>query len=80
VNRTSHYGSSALASAAAENLSGPLRETAMCFAMRVALADGSLAESEKETVAGMASALKLAPDSFAKILEVTAMMQRSSAA
>lgn len=79
VLETADHGGPAVGKAAAARLSPGLRETAMCFAMRVALADGSLSESEQATVAGMASLLDLPPESFAKIFEVTAMMQRSAA-
>lgn len=76
----SDHGGPSLAQAAARSLSPALRETAMCFAMRVALADGGLAESEKETIAGMASLLLVAPESLAKIFDVTVMMQRPAVA
>ncbi len=61
-------------------MSPGLRETAFCFAMRVAMADGVLEESEKNVLVGTADRLQLSRESFDKIVEVVTMMQRSAAA
>jgi len=61
-------------------LSPALRETSFCFAMRVAMADGVMDEGEKNALSGTASRMQLAPDTFDKIIEVVAMMQRPASA
>lgn len=61
---------------AAGVLSPALRETAFCFAVRIALADGILDDREKAALAAISKALAI-PDSVAtKIFDVIAMMQR----
>ncbi|WP_420587199.1 tellurite resistance TerB family protein [Ruegeria sp.] len=64
----------------AQTLSPALRETAFCFAMRVAMADGVLEESEKNVLSGTASRMQLSQESFDSIIQVVTMMQRSAAA
>ncbi|MBO9445161.1 tellurite resistance TerB family protein [Ruegeria sp. R14_0] len=64
----------------AQLLSPALRETAFCFAMRVAMADGVLEESEKNVLSGTASRLQLSDQAFESIVHVVTMMQRSAAA
>jgi len=65
---------------AADTLSPALRETAFCFAMRVAMADGVLDEGEKDALAGTASLMQLDQDAFGKIVDVVGMMQRPATA
>lgn len=65
---------------AAEALSPALCETAFCFAMRVAMADGVLDEGERDALSGTAALMQLDQDAFAKIVEVIAMMQRPATA
>jgi len=52
------------------------REPSCCFAMRGARADGVRDEGEKNALSGTASRRQLAPETFDKIVEVGAMMQR----
>ena len=65
----------AIARAAAE-LTAPLRETALAFTLRVALADGTLEEAEKEALLHVAEQLSIGEEVFARILEVVRIMQR----
>ena len=65
---------------ATKDLSPPLRETALCFAMRIAVADGRLDENEKSVLAGTASVMGISQEKFGVIFEVVAMMQRPAAA
>ncbi len=58
-------------------LSPKLRETAMCFAIRTALADGVLDENEKMVLVKMGESLGLPQETFMKIFDVMAMMQRA---
>ena len=61
-------------------LSPALRETALCFAMRIAMADGSINEDERETLVQTAEQLAIDPAIFDQILDVVTMMQRPAAA
>ncbi len=61
-------------------LSPALRETALCFAMRVAMADGSINDRERETLVQTAEHLAIDPAIFDQILDVVTMMQRPAAA
>jgi uncharacterized tellurite resistance protein B-like protein len=56
-----------------------LRETALCFAIRTALADGNLADAEFEMLKVMAMRMEIPAETFGKIFEVMAMMQRAKA-
>jgi len=58
-------------------LSPKLRETAICFAIRTALADGVLEETEKKMLNTMGESLGLAEETFFKIFDVMVMMQRA---
>lgn len=65
---------------AASRLSPPLRETALCFAMRVALADGHINENEKNSLSQTGYYMDIKEEVFERILSVVAMMQRPAAA
>lgn len=60
----------------AKTLSPKLRETALCFAIRVTLADGVLDDDEKTAIIGTAQRLSVPPETFQKIFDVVVMMQR----
>lgn len=62
---------------AAPKLSPALRETALCFAVRIALADGRLSGEETETLARTAATLGVDGDTFVSIYSVMEMMQRT---
>lgn len=61
-------------------LSPKLRETAMCFAIRTALADGVLDEDEKKMLITMGESLGIAEETFFRIFDVMVMMQRAPGA
>ncbi len=53
-------------------------ETAMCFAIRVTLADGQVNEAEIRTLSAMGERLGLPFETFEKIFSVMVMMQRAA--
>ena len=59
-----------------ERLKPELRETALCFAIRIALADGHVDDGEREALIATAATMQIAPDTFGAIFEVMAMLQR----
>ncbi len=65
---------------AAGALSPKLRETALCFAMRIALADGHVDEKEMNSLAQTGHFMEIEPSAFDKILSVVVMMQRPATA
>jgi tellurite resistance protein len=80
LNDLSKRGPHEVITEAAGKLSPALRETAFCFAMRIAMADGVLDDGEKAALSGTAARLELAPETFGKIVDVVAMMQRPATA
>ncbi len=74
-----HSGAGQVIEASIQDMSPELRETAFCFAMRVAMADGVLDESEKNVLAGTAQQMQLPKETFESIFQVVTMMQRSAA-
>ena len=72
-------GSEALFTEAKAALSPQLAETALCFAIRTALADGVLEDSEKTMLMAMGQRLGVPEETFVKIFEVMIMMQRRAA-
>ena len=65
---------------AATMLTPALCETALCFAVRVALADGFIDENEKNSLSQTGYFMNIAENDFARIVDVVAMMQRPIAA
>ena len=65
---------------AISSLSPALRETALCFAMRIALADGTLDENEKNALIVMSRDMGIKPENVETMFAVISMMQRSAAA
>ena len=57
-------------------LTPKMAETALCFAVRTALADGVLEESEKVMLMAMGQRLNIPEETFLKIFDVMVMMQR----
>jgi len=57
-----------------------LRETGICFAVRVAISDGHIDETEFQTLVAMAQKAGLSADRFNQIFEVLMMLHRSKAA
>lgn len=70
----SHNGAS-LVQSVASRLPMPMRQTALLFAMRIALADGRLDDSEKAVLFGFAEAFGITPEQFSTMFEVIAMLQ-----
>ncbi|MEL6169877.1 MAG: tellurite resistance TerB family protein [Pseudomonadota bacterium] len=73
-------GSEALFTQVASTLSPQMAETALCFAIRTALADGHLDQSEKDMLMAMASRMGIEPDTFIKMFDVMVILQRPAAA
>ncbi len=69
-------GAEHLFASVVESLSPRLRETALCFAIRTALADGQLEDSEFEMLKAMGMRMGVPAETFGKIFEVMAMLQR----
>lgn len=76
IDEIRRSGHDATIAAAARGLSPALRETALCFAMRIAFADGRVEEGERNSLARTATHMEIAMPTFEKIIEVVAMMQR----
>ena len=76
IDQIAKKGHEATIRDAASQLSQPLRETAMCFAIRMALADGKVEEGEKNSLAQTGHFMEIPPETFQKMLEVLAMLQR----
>lgn len=70
-------GRESVIAACVQALPERLHETALCFAVFVAMADGVLAEKEQDSLAEIATALKQSPDTIARISHVTHAMQRT---
>lgn len=71
-----HRSGAEVVAGSARVLAPGLRETALCYAIRVALADGILDEHEREAIIDIAQRLAVPPEVFHKIFDVMAMMQR----
>ena len=61
-------------------LSPALRETALCFAMRLALADGRIDDGEKASLAQTAGHMQISVERFGQMFEVMAILQRPPSA
>ena len=79
LNTIKSRGSETLFTEVQATLSPKMIETAMCFAIRTALADGHLDDSEKTMLMAMGQRLGLPEDAFVKIFEVMIMLQRPAA-
>jgi tellurite resistance protein len=69
-------GAEHLFASVVDSLSPRLRETALCFAIRTALADGQLEDSEFEMLKAMGMRMGVPAEAFGKMFEVMAMLQR----
>jgi tellurite resistance protein len=72
-------GAEACFTEAKQAMTPGLAETAICFACRVALADGQVTREEKETLFALGSRLDVPPETFIKIFDVMLMLQRPAA-
>lgn len=61
---------------AAQELSPEMRRTALCFAMRIALADGRIEDGERASLSQTGHHLGIPPEEFGQIFEVMLMLQR----
>ena len=61
-------------------LSPKLRETALCFAIRIAVADGTMDRQEIATLVAMGERMGIPEEQFGKIIEVLMMLHRGEAA
>ena len=73
-------GARAVYAEAKAGLSPALRETAMCFALRIASADGRLDESEREALSYLAVEFEIPMETFEAMAMVLGMMQRPATA
>ena len=80
INDLKARGANAVFEDGAVALSPALRETALCFSIRVAIADGTVDNSEKETLAAMGERLQIPFETFTKIFEVLMMLHRPATA
>ena len=71
-------GAEALFTEVQPALTPKMAETALCFAIRTALADGVLEDSEKTMLLAMGQRLGVPEDTFVKIFDVMIMLQRSA--
>lgn len=62
----------------AEVLPMDLRETAFCFAMRVAMVDGVLAHREKQALSEIAERFAMPDEVVDRIIDVVGMLQRAA--
>lgn len=71
-------GREAVLERAAASLTPALCETALCFAARIALADGEMEPGEKAALLKTGQTMRIETASFQKVLDVVSMMQRSA--
>ena len=57
-------------------LTMPMRETALLFAIRIALADGRVDDGEKNALLGMAARFEIPGDQFVNMFDVMVALQR----
>lgn len=60
----------------AQELTPELRRTALCFAMRIALADGRIEDGERASLTQTGHHLGIPPEEFGQIFEVIVMLQQ----
>lgn len=80
VAQRASEGAEAVFARALQALPAAQRETALCFAVRAALADGHFDQSEKDMLIAMGERMGVAAEKFVQIFDVMAMMQRPAAA
>lgn len=79
-NFTADEGLEGAVRKAGEALSTALRETAFCFATKIAFADGYLGEKEKAFLSQLVSWLKIEEDRARQIVEVVAIDNNDTSA
>lgn len=73
-------GANAVFERGVQALSPALRETALCFSVRVAVADGHIDQSEKDTLAALGQRMDIPVEQFMQIVDVLMMLQRPATA
>lgn len=72
------HGAEPLFQGAKAGMTPKLAETALCFAIRTALADGTLSDQEKQMLVTMGERLGVPAETFMKIFDVMMMLLRSA--
>lgn len=80
ISEISASGHPATIKKAAQALTPPLRETALCFAMRIALADGRVDDGEKNALSATGQLMQIPTEKFGQIFQFVVMMQRPAVA
>lgn len=80
INEVIVHGGEMAVRRACGSLSPAMRETALCFAIRIAMADGTINDKERHSLVETAVLLDIHSEIFEQILEVVAMMQRPAMA
>ncbi len=76
LNDLKTQGAEAVTANAKARLTMPMRETALLFAMRIALADGRIDDGEQNVLIGMGERFEIPSETFMKMFDVVAMLQR----
>ena len=79
LDQIEEKGADALLARARRALPPRLRETALCLAIRTALAEGTLSDADYGAIKAMAQEMEIRPDTVARMFEVMVMLQRAAA-
>jgi hypothetical protein len=79
LDQLEEKGAEALLARARRALPPKLRETALCLAIRTALAEGTLSDADYATIKAMAQEMEIPSDTVARMFEVMVMLQRAAA-
>lgn len=75
VEMRERFGAQTL-SACTEALDHPLRETAICMALRIAMADGALGDDEHTVLVDLAMSFGIEPEIYNTMVDVMSILQR----
>lgn len=75
--RSNQIGREALLKEAAEALSPTLRKTALCFAIRLVMADGRVDDLERKMLRQIAVQLEIADQTYDQIFDAYALLQHA---
>lgn len=76
MNDLKTQGAETVTQNAKATMSMQMRETALLFAMRIALADGRIDDGEQNVLIGMGERFEIPQETFMKMFDVVAMLQR----
>ena len=79
LDQLDERGKVALLARARRALPPKLRETALCLAIRTALAEGTLSDADYAALKAMAREMEIPSDTVARMFEVMVMLQRAAA-